>query len=205
MKEEKESKNLAVESERRHLEKVQNQKRTEVKILKLENPAKTIIENGGSVSLVGVLEEPPYFRLLNQYKINININILILRAMEVYQCLHDLITRIEKQESIIIKTRLSHGTLVIIDLHKLKYNPPSQTMEPVKVYACVLMGWKYSSFNNNMNKYGSAYHWGKSKIGYFELKGLSTIDIDTEEDFKLAEKIIIANQINMKFKIKYLI
>ena len=43
--------------------------------------------------------------------------------MEVYQCLHDLITRIEKQESIIIKTRLYHGALVIIDLHKLKYNP----------------------------------------------------------------------------------
>ena len=42
--------------------------------------------------------------------------------MEVYQCLHNLITRVEKQESIIIKNRLYHGALVIIDLHKLKYN-----------------------------------------------------------------------------------
>ena len=91
-----------------------------------------------------------------------------------------------------------------INFDKLKHNPPSQTMEPVKVYACVLMGWKYSSFKNNIQKYGSAYHGGKGKVGYFELKGLSTIDIDTEEDFKLAEKIIIANQTNMKFKIKYI-
>ena len=91
-----------------------------------------------------------------------------------------------------------------INFDKLKHNPPSQTMEPVKVYACVLMGWKYSSFKNNIHKYGSAYHGGKGKVGYFELKGLSTIDIDTEEDFKLAEKIIIANQTNMKFKIKYI-
>jgi hypothetical protein len=33
---------------RRNLEKVQNQKHTEVKILKLEKPAKTTIVNGGS-------------------------------------------------------------------------------------------------------------------------------------------------------------
>ena len=42
-----EEKRQKKEEKRRNLEKVQNQKRTEVKILKLENPAKTIIENGG--------------------------------------------------------------------------------------------------------------------------------------------------------------
>ena len=97
-------------------------------------------------------------------------------------------------EDYIIKIKL--GSLITeknkpINFDKLKHNPPSQTMEPVKVYACVLMGWKYSSFKNNIHKYGSAYHGGKGKVGYFELKGLSTIDIDTEEDFKLAEKIVL--------------
>ena len=90
-----------------------------------------------------------------------------------------------------------------INFNKFKHNPPSQTMEPVKVYASVLMGWKYSSFKKNMHKYRSAYHGGTGSIGYFELKGLSTIDIDNEDDFKLAEKIIIANNKKTNFKIKY--
>ena len=37
-----------------------------------------------------------------------------------------------------------------------------------------------------------AYHGGDGKINYFELRGLSTIDIDREEDFRLAEAIVIA-------------
>jgi len=90
-----------------------------------------------------------------------------------------------------------------INFDLFKKNPPSQTMETIKVYASVLMGWKYKSFKNNMQKYGSAYHGGKGKTGYFELKGLSTLDIDNEEDFKLVEKIIYANKINMHFKKKY--
>ena len=32
-----------------------------------------------------------------------------------------------------------------------------------------------------------------SKTGYFPLKGLSTIDIDTEEDFQLVKRIMLAN------------
>ena len=43
-----------------------------------------------------------------------------------------------------------------------------------------------------MEKYNSGYHGGDGKIGYFELRGLATIDIDREEDFILAEKIIVA-------------
>jgi quercetin dioxygenase-like cupin family protein len=49
------------------------------------------------------------------------------------------------------------------------------------------MGWKYTNFKENMNKLGFAYHGGKGKIGYYPIKGLSTIDIDNEEDFQLAE------------------
>lgn len=41
-----------------------------------------------------------------------------------------------------------------------------------------------------MTELGFAYHGGKGKIGYFPIKGLSTIDIDNEEDFRLAEVAI---------------
>lgn len=63
----------------------------------------------------------------------------------------------------------------------------SQLMIPVQAYATVLMGWSYKSFKSNMQKFGFAYHGADSKIGYHTLKGLSEIDIDNEEDFKLAE------------------
>jgi len=66
---------------------------------------------------------------------------------------------------------------------------PSQNLKPVHAYACGIMGWKYDSFFSNMKKYNSGYHGGDGKIGYFPLKGFSTIDIDTEEDFELAEVV----------------
>ena len=77
-----------------------------------------------------------------------------------------------------------------INFDPLKVNPPSQTMIPVNAYATALMGWKYESFKSNMSQFSSAYHGGTGKTGYFELRGLSTIDIDREEDFKLVQAII---------------
>ena len=79
-----------------------------------------------------------------------------------------------------------------LNFDRLKVNPPSQNMEPIMAYATVLMGWKYDVFKTNMEKYGSAYHGGDGEIGYFELRGLSTIDIDREEDFQLIENIILS-------------
>lgn len=77
-----------------------------------------------------------------------------------------------------------------INFDKLKRNPPSQNMKPIKAYATVLMGWKTSSFTSNMYQFGCAYHGGNGLTDYYQLKGLSTIDIDTEDDFMLAETII---------------
>lgn len=74
-----------------------------------------------------------------------------------------------------------------INFNTLESHISSQDMCPVETYATVLMGWKYSNFKNNMNKLGFAYHGGEGKIGYFPIKGLSRIDIDNEEDFRLAE------------------
>lgn len=71
-------------------------------------------------------------------------------------------------------------------------NPPSQTMTPVMAYATALMGWRKEKFLENFEKYGVGYHGGEGNTDYFELRGLSTIDIDREEDFRLAESIILA-------------
>lgn len=81
-----------------------------------------------------------------------------------------------------------------INFDKFKVNPPSQSMQPVQAYATVLMGWEYERFMENMDKYNSAYHGGEGKTGYFEVRGLSTIDIDREEDFILVENIIVSQQ-----------
>ncbi len=76
-----------------------------------------------------------------------------------------------------------------INFSKEVKNPPSQEMDPVKIYATSLMGWKSKKFIENMKSNGSAYHGGKGSIKYFTLQGWSTIDIDHEIDFRMAEAI----------------
>ena len=90
-----------------------------------------------------------------------------------------------------------------VNFDKLKVNPPSQTMRPVQAYATVLMGWKYEAFRENMDRYGSAYHGGDGRTGYFKLRGFSTIDIDREEDFLLIEKIMMLKNNKIESEIKY--
>ena len=75
-------------------------------------------------------------------------------------------------------------------------------MEPIFSYATSLMGWKTKSFIENMSKFGSGYHGGNGKINYYELKGISTIDIDEEEDFILAEQIILSKKFLNNSQIK---
>jgi len=76
-----------------------------------------------------------------------------------------------------------------INFDQKKKTPPSQLLEPVKAYACGIMGWKTDNFRNNIKKFGAAYHGGDGKIGFYELKGFSIVDIDNEEDFILAEAV----------------
>ena len=66
---------------------------------------------------------------------------------------------------------------------------PSQLLKPVQPYACALMGWEPNSFRANMENFGSGYHGGDGRIGFHTLSGYSTIDIDTEDDFALAEAV----------------
>jgi CMP-N-acetylneuraminic acid synthetase len=79
----------------------------------------------------------------------------------------------------------------------------SQLMRPVQSYATVLMGWKYESFKQSMEKFGFAYHGSDSKIGYFSLKGLSEIDIDEEKDFQLAEVALQYKNNTKTFKTQF--
>ena len=110
--------------------------------------------------------------------------------------LDTLISVEEKQIACIYKSKP-------INFNKFTSNPPSQKMIPVQAYATVLMGWRTEKFKKNIIKYKSAYHGGGGKTGYFPLKGFSTIDIDTEEDFQLVEKIILANTKKNIFKKRY--
>lgn len=77
-----------------------------------------------------------------------------------------------------------------INFHRSVKNPPSQEMTPIMAYATAIMGWTSVSFKKNMKTLGCAYHGGEGRIGYFELRGFSTIDIDHEEDFVLADAIM---------------
>ena len=77
-----------------------------------------------------------------------------------------------------------------INFDQKSQTPPSQMLTPVKAYACGIMGWNCKKFRENMDKFGAGYHGGDGSIGFYELKGYSTVDIDNEEDFELAEAII---------------
>jgi len=77
-----------------------------------------------------------------------------------------------------------------INFDQKKQSPPSQSLTPVRAYACGIMGWRSDNYRQNMEKYGCGYHGGDGKIEYFELKGYSTIDVDNEEDFLLATAVL---------------
>jgi CMP-N,N'-diacetyllegionaminic acid synthase len=116
-------------------------------------------------------------------------------------CTSPLIT--PREIGLFVETMV-HGdydTLVSVNSHKIacvyqekpvnfstrQRHKSSQDMTPVQSYASVLMAWKYDMFLENMRKHDFAYHGADGKTGYHELKGFSTIDIDQEEDFALAE------------------
>jgi len=79
-----------------------------------------------------------------------------------------------------------------INFDQSKQTLPSQLLEPIKSYACSLMGWNVKTFRDNIKKYSAAYHGGNESVGFYELKGYSTIDIDNEEDFLLAEAVSLS-------------
>jgi CMP-N,N'-diacetyllegionaminic acid synthase len=79
-----------------------------------------------------------------------------------------------------------------INFSRTEKHRSSQEMKPVFSYGTVFMGWNTDEFKANIQKIGSGYHGGEGKVGYFEVSGLATIDIDEEDDFQLAEVAIKA-------------
>ena len=67
--------------------------------------------------------------------------------------------------------------------------PESQNLDPIIHFTSGIHGFKRKTYLENMKKYGAATYGCNGKIGYFPMKGFSTIDIDVEEDFQLAEII----------------
>ena len=82
-----------------------------------------------------------------------------------------------------------------INFNQKEITPPSQDLKPIQSYACGLMAWNKNKYVDNMKKFSSAYHGGDGRTGFFELDGWSTIDIDTEDDFRLAE--VVHSHLNM--------
>ena len=56
-----------------------------------------------------------------------------MNSMEICRCLNDVITDVEKQNNIITRARTTSGTLVLIDLYKLKNNPRLEGAEVFKM------------------------------------------------------------------------
>lgn len=68
--------------------------------------------------------------------------------------------------------------------------PRSQDLKPIHLFSSGIMGWRVNEYLNNMAHLGCATYGGKGNTAYYTLRGISTVDIDTEEDFQLAEAII---------------
>lgn len=85
-----------------------------------------------------------------------------------------------------------------INFSNIKKTPRSQDLESVNAYACGIMAWNKKVFIKNFKQFGAAYYGAENKVFFFEIKGEETVDIDNEEDFKLAEKIYSFKEFNIK-------
>ncbi len=86
-----------------------------------------------------------------------------------------------------------------INFQDWTHTQPSQDMDPIKAYACGIMGWNASVFKSQYELDNGAYHGCNAGfLNYYELKGYETVDIDQEEDFALAEAIVAAMRAEKK-------
>lgn len=76
-----------------------------------------------------------------------------------------------------------------LNFDPMKPMPRSQDLKPVRLFSSGIMGWRTDKYFDLMKRLGSATYGGDGKTGYFVLEGFSTVDIDNEEDFQLAEVI----------------
>ena len=78
--------------------------------------------------------------------------------------------------------------------------PRSQDLTPVHAFACGMMAWDCDIFKRSMHFRGAAYHAPMGERSYFPVDGIEALDIDTEEDFKIAEAVYQAQ--NQRFEVE---
>lgn len=81
----------------------------------------------------------------------------------------------------------------------INFNPlatmlPSQDLPPVYVYCNGVFGWHRDTFLARYDQHGSATYPPPLQAGYLVLSGNSTLDLDTEDDWKVAEAIVASRR-----------
>lgn len=79
-----------------------------------------------------------------------------------------------------------HGQAVNFDTDG--QHPRSQDLEPIKALNFAVTVWDAHKFRAQFEAKGHAVYTGK--LGFYSFHGLSTIDIDWEDDFRLAEMLM---------------
>jgi CMP-N-acetylneuraminic acid synthetase len=85
-----------------------------------------------------------------------------------------------------------------LNFDPLKQMPPSQELEPIKLFTSSIMGWDVNKFKENMRKSGSAVYGGDGSIGYYTVSGLGVVDIDHEKDFHLATALLEMDRVKIE-------
>lgn len=70
--------------------------------------------------------------------------------------------------------------------------PPSQLLEPIQFFSNGILAYKTDVYRRNIKERGCAVYGGDGRTGYCVMRGNSTIDIDNDEDFAIAETILAA-------------
>jgi CMP-N-acetylneuraminic acid synthetase len=71
-------------------------------------------------------------------------------------------------------------------------HPGSETLEPIKALNFAVTIWDAHKFKEQYEREGHGVYTGK--LGFFTFEGLSTVDIDYEEDFALAEGLMASRE-----------
>lgn len=70
-----------------------------------------------------------------------------------------------------------------------KQMPRSQDLTPLFVFCNGILAWRTAAFRRNMKEFGCAVYGGTGKTQYCVLAGDAALDIDNDEDFRLAEYV----------------
>jgi len=112
--------------------------------------------------------------------------------MEICRCLNDIITEVEKQTNLIVRGRTCHGTLVLIDLYKLKNNPRLEGAEVFKMLFGIGDANPFGKFPMEKDEEGCITIIGdlgiNSKEWYIFIIFLDTGSVPGYDDYKLGKE-----------------